>query len=239
MNRKIDKPYKEYNGSKEVNGLYQSIINLIPPHKTYIEPFVGNGCVFRMKKFAQRTVINDLDRSVYEKWVVLIDKFDYEDRQKISITNLPARAVIDKYDCSSGLIDIFVYLDPPYLKSTRCYKPDIYKHEMTMKDHEDLLSRIRTVNFNCMISCYDNELYSSMLNGWNKQHFKAITHRGKITTETVYFNYQAPTVLHDYNYLGNDFIERQRIKRKIIRWTNRLKQLPALERNSIIESLIQ
>jgi DNA adenine methylase len=32
--------------------------------------------------------------------------------------------------------------------------------------------------------------------------------------------------LHDYRYLGEDFRERERIKRKKQRWTDRLERLP-------------
>jgi len=60
---------------------------------------------------------------------------------------------------------------------------------------------------------------------------------GTMATEYIWYNYPTPEKLHDYSFLGNDFTDRQRIKRKIARWSNKLKNLPALERNAIIDSI--
>ena len=40
------------------------IINKIPEHKIYVEPFVGGGAVFLKKPLAKKNVINDKDRDV-------------------------------------------------------------------------------------------------------------------------------------------------------------------------------
>jgi hypothetical protein len=50
-------------------------------------------------------------------------------------------------------------------------------------------------------------------------------------------NYPEPFELHDYSYLGDNFRERERIKRKKARWTERLKSMPALERFAILSVL--
>ena len=50
-------------------------------------------------------------------------------------------------------------------------------------------------------------------------------------------NYPPPQELHDYSFLGADYRERERIKHKIKRWTDRLKSLPPLERAAILEAL--
>ena len=39
-----------YPGGKNGAGVYQAIINQMPPHQTYIEGFLGSGAVLRMKK---------------------------------------------------------------------------------------------------------------------------------------------------------------------------------------------
>ena len=51
-------------------------------------------------------------------------------------------------------------------------------------------------------------------------------------------NYPSALPLQDTSYVGSDYIERQRIKRKIDRWTKRLKSLPAMEQQAIINSLL-
>ena len=47
-------------------------------------------------------------------------------------------------------------------------------------------------------------------------------------------NYPEPFELHDYSYLGDNFRERERIKRKKDRWVLRLEQMPTLERFAIL-----
>ena len=42
-----------YLGGKQQSGAYQRIINLIPPHEVYIEPFLGGGAVARFKRPAR------------------------------------------------------------------------------------------------------------------------------------------------------------------------------------------
>jgi DNA adenine methylase len=43
-----------YDGGKGAMGVAQWIINQIPPHRVYIEPFLGGGAVLRLKKPAHR-----------------------------------------------------------------------------------------------------------------------------------------------------------------------------------------
>jgi hypothetical protein len=50
-------------------------------------------------------------------------------------------------------------------------------------------------------------------------------------------NYEKPVRLADYAYTGHNFRERERIKRKVNRWIERLKQLPALERAALLSAM--
>lgn len=55
--------------------------------------------------------------------------------------------------------------------------------------------------------------------------------------ECIYMNYDKPARLHEYTYLGLDCWDRQRIKRKIERFVNKLRGLPDHEREAILEAV--
>lgn len=57
-----------YPGGKAGAGVYQTLINLMPPHSMYVEPFLGGGAVMRHKRPAAVNVGLDLDEAVIESW---------------------------------------------------------------------------------------------------------------------------------------------------------------------------
>lgn len=50
----------KYPGGKNAAGTFQKIINIIPPHKTYIELFLGSGAIMRLKRPAETNIGCDL-----------------------------------------------------------------------------------------------------------------------------------------------------------------------------------
>ena len=50
-----------YPGGKAGAGVYQTLINLMPPHRVYIEAFVGGGAVLKTKRPAQYSIAIDRD----------------------------------------------------------------------------------------------------------------------------------------------------------------------------------
>ncbi|HEY0171152.1 MAG TPA: hypothetical protein VGB98_09015 [Pyrinomonadaceae bacterium] len=55
-----------YPGGKNGAGVYQQLINLMPPHHTYVEPFLGSGAVMRMKRPARYSIGIDADARAVE-----------------------------------------------------------------------------------------------------------------------------------------------------------------------------
>lgn len=53
-----------YPGGKAGAGVYQRIINLMPPHEVYVEPFLGGGAVMRLKRPARLNIGVDLNPNV-------------------------------------------------------------------------------------------------------------------------------------------------------------------------------
>lgn len=220
------KKYATYNGGKNGNGTYQNIINHIPKHDIYVEPFFGNGGIYHNLKRPRLSVINDINPGI-------IDGLNYGSCTKI--LNMDYQEVIYKYDYI--VQGVFFYLDPPYLMETRKSQKRLYQFEFTESDHVQFLTMANTVKSNCMISHYPCKMYDDALKGWYTFDFESMTRAG-LRTERIYMNYPPPTILQDFRYLGTDFTDRQRIKRKIERQLKKLEALPILERTGILSAVI-
>jgi hypothetical protein len=57
-----------YPGGKSGPGVYHRLINLMPPHPVYCEPFLGGGAVMKLKKPAAYNIGVDLDAEVIAAW---------------------------------------------------------------------------------------------------------------------------------------------------------------------------
>lgn len=130
------------------------------------------------------------------------------------------------------------YLDPPYVMETRKSGP-LYRYEFTKAQHIELLEIARSLPCLVMISGYYSDLYTEALHGWAHTSFQAMTRQG-LATEHLWCNFPIPPKqLHDYRYLGKNFRERERIKRKKLRWRKRLEQMKPLERYALLEALAE
>ena len=225
-----------YPGGKGSAGVYQTIINQIPPHHTYIEAFLGGGAILRRKRPAIINIGIEIDCKV------LIDFWSpatlpFENLEIIwnnAIEAISPGGAVWKY---VNLKTTLVYCDPPYLLSTRKSQYPLYRFEMNEKNHATFL--LSVTNLDCMvaISGYPSSLYDHYLSDWRQIDFEAQTRGGSTAKEILWMNYPEPLKLHDYSYLGSNFRERQRIKRKAKRWVNKLMNLPTLERHAIFHVL--
>jgi DNA adenine methylase len=220
-----------YPGGKNGSGVYQTIINLMPPHRVYVELFLGSGAIMRLKRPALASIGIDSDAAVIQSWQGL---------------EMPGLTIIqgDALDWLAAAYatnvddDVLIYLDPPYLMETRSCKRQIYRCEFASQEqHECLLDLISHLTCMVVISGYWSELYADRLQGWRSVSFQAQTRGGSTATEWVWMNFPAPLELHDYRYLGQDFRERERIKRKHNRWKARLLKMPDLERHAILSAI--
>jgi site-specific DNA-adenine methylase len=226
-----------YPGGKAGDGVYQKIINLMPPHRIYIEPFLGGGAIMRLKRPAACSIGIDADGDVFESWRCVITP------QNLTILHGDAFAWLE--DQMSYLMDhhftpdTLIYCDPPYLLSTRRQHRLIYRYELSDADHVRLLSILRGLPCMVMISGYWSELYSKTLHDWRSVSFQARTRGGSTAIEWVWMNFPEPMELHDYSFLGDDFRQRERIKRKTARWRRRLSEMPVLERHAMMNAIVQ
>jgi len=210
-----------YPGGKGGSGVAQRIICQMPPHDLYIEPFLGQSAVWRLKRPAKRQIGSELDAAVVASWQPHLR---------------PGEVVTceNAFDLLAAVIDksAVVYCDPPYLPETRT-KRKIYAHEMSAADHQALLIRLRELRCNVLLSGYPSNLYGEFLHDWRCLEYEAMT-RGGRRRECLWCNFPEPTALHDYRFLGDGFRERERIRRKASRWAARLQAMPALERLTIL-----
>ena len=213
-----------YPGGKGGAGVYQTIINLIPPHGTYIETHLGGGAIMRHKKPAAKNIGIDIDPGVTAA---------HGDTSGITIINGDAGRFLQDY---VFIGTEFVYCDPPYLMETRKSGP-LYNFEYSTDDHVNLLRILIKLPCMVMISGYWSELYDELLLGWDKRSFETVTRGGSMATEWVWFNYPNPIKLHDYSFLGSTFRERERIKRKRQRWIKNFANIPILERRALFNEL--
>ena len=134
-------------------------------------------------------------------------------------------------------MDDFIYLDPPYDFSVRKGQRDLYEHELTREQHEEIIQLVLDSKCKVAISHYRGELYDQLLqHGWRVIEWQVMTHGGK-KMEALYMNYPEPLELHQYNFLGKNRTDRQRIKRKKQRWTEKLKGMNSTERYAILSAI--
>lgn len=219
-----------YPGGKNGGGAYQRIINYMPPHDTYVELFLGSGAVIRHKRTAFKNIGIDLSQNAIQLTKQLAPKTIRVEYQNISAFTFLAQ------NTRLGLNDdALIYADPPYLPETR-KSGDLYEFEMSKQDHEELLYALKQMSCMVMISGYRSKLYDAKLRNWTRIDYKAVTRQGMVD-EALWMNFDPPKELHDYRYLGDNFRERERIKRKKERWKNRLEKMDRLERLALMDAL--
>ncbi len=213
-------------GSKKGGALPFAILNLIPPHAVFIEPFAGLAAITRRKKPAAETI--------------LVDK------RRDSRLELPAGV---RFVRGCGITFLrnypwigieFVYCDPPYLLSSRNNRV-YYAEEFTTAEHVELLRVLlwlTGLGVRVLLSGYHSTLYAETLSGWNLHKVQTYTQTHQVRTECLWFNYPRPTVLHEYGATGEGWRERQRIKRKVHRWAERLRAQGPLERAALFSALV-
>ena len=217
-------------GAKGGAGVWQQIISQMPPHAIYIEPFLGTGVVMQRKRPAVSSIGIDINPAVI----------------KVARRNLsgPGRA----FQCEDALEflaskvvsfllpNTLIYCDPPYLLSTRGHR-QYYRNEFSDLQHIELLRVLKSLPCKVILSGYWSELYASKLKGWRTHKFYTTTRGGGRVEEWLWMNFPEPFELFDTRFLGSNFRERERIKRKRNRWVNRLRTMSRLDRAAILDAI--
>lgn len=216
-----------YLGSKAASGARQAIVAQMPPHDTYIETHLGTGAVLRAKPPAARSIGIEIDPQTIA---------DHPAPDGVQVVQGDCVEFLKSFDFSTAG-RCLVYLDPPYLMSTRS-SDKRYRFDWTEADHVALLDLVKSLpdGVLVMISGYPSDLYDRALVGWRKIRFQVMT-RGGPRTECLWMNFDQEAVAWS-TYAGSDFTDRQRIKRKAERWRRNYAKLPPGERLAVLAAIL-
>lgn len=224
---------QKYKGNKAIDGVYHKIINNIPKHSVYMELFAGGAAIarilYQVGAMAPECVLNDLDTDVTK---ALAAEFQLATVKNENAIEIIAAILSDQNFCH----DKFAFLDPPYKLETRPNSPILYDNEMDDEDHVKLLYTILEAKFPIMVIHPKCELYDTMLNDWRQIEIK-IRYHNKTSIEILYMNYPEDLPLQCYNFLGKNWMDRQRIRRKGERLLKKITGLPKDEQNYLLNAL--
>lgn len=95
----------------------------------------------------------------------------------VSLESMPALDLIAKYGSDA---DVLLYVDPPYLGSTRGYSEDGYRHEMRDEaSHRELAEALHATRAAVVLSGYPSDLYDlELYPGWDRHTMPTGTGQG-------------------------------------------------------------
>jgi len=225
-----------YPGGKGQAGIYQRLISLMPPHDLYIETHVGGGNLFERKRPARSSIVVDADELICAHWRRIAES---DDCRSLTVIHGDAAAfLLGRQWLPTERV--LIYADPPFVRSTRKSARPLYRCEYTDEQHHELLTVLLQVPAAVMLSGYRCPMYDAALARWHRIDYPTLTRGGTWAIESCWLNFDPPArELHDYRYIGADFRERERIKRKRARWRRRFAALPGLEREAMLQVLLE
>ncbi len=212
-----------YFGSKATSGLCQPIISMMPPHSTYIETHLGGGAIMKRKPPALRNIGIDRDARALAQF-----NCDYP----VELVHECAHRFIAQFEFQGSEL---IYADPPYLKCTRTSQRR-YRFDYRKNDHIELLEVLQGAPCQVMVSGYPSSLYDQQLKEWESVELQ-VMNQGGVRTEKLWMNFTIDRV-HWASFVGRNFTDRQRIKRKAASWGRRYERLPQGERVAVLAAMM-
>ena len=212
-----------YFGSKATSGLCQPIIAMMPPHDTSIETHLGGGAIMKRKPPALVNIGIDLDSQAVTGF-----SCDYS----VQLVNECAHHYLKHYDYQGREL---IYCDPPYLHHTRT-SGRRYRCDYEEQDHIELLTLLKTLPCNVILSGYPSTLYDDLLEGWHSVELQVMNQDG-VRPEKLWHNFQIDRVFWA-SFAGKNFTDRQRIKRKAANWGNAYQTMPRGERVAVLAAMM-
>jgi len=216
-----------YKGNKNIAGYREQIKSVVKPHDMFIELFAGSAAVSHfLSTPPAKTWLNDL-------WPGAVEHFVYSGHG-MKITHFDAIDLLQSFLATPAGSKLLFFADPPYLHSTRPNSTEIYVNEPDNDWHVRFLECIQNYPHDIILTHPDCDLYSKYLAHWNSKTVK-VRYHNKTSVERIYYNFPEPVELFDYTSCGQNRTDRQRIKRQVNNFIRKLEDMPALQRNHILE----
>jgi 16S rRNA G966 N2-methylase RsmD len=229
-------------GAKGGQGTWQKIINLMPPHEVYIEPFLGSGTIMARKRPAHKNIGLELNPITLELARAAVAEGAADSGVPSAEFDLRLEdglAYLEKYKPTGQEL---IYCDPPYPHSTRTKKRLYGEHEWDDATHVRFLAAATAAaarGVRLIISSYYSDLYLRELNHFYSITFPAMTRGGVTREEYLWFNFPRPTELHDSRWVGDGWRERDWLKRMKKRWVAKLQKMDPRKRQALLEAIAE
>jgi hypothetical protein len=195
----------------------------MPPHDIYIETHLGGGAIMQRKPPALHNIGIDLNARELAAF-----ECDYP----VERVHGCAHRYLADFDYQGSEL---VYCDPPYLQRTRTSERR-YRYDYSESDHIELLTLLKSLPCQVILSGYPSTLYDDLLDGWRTLELQVMNQAG-VRTEKLWFNF-TPDRVHWASYAGKNFTDRQRVKRKAANWGKRYEALPRAERVAVLAAMM-
>lgn len=143
---------------------------------------------------AENRTIQGFQSVLPQTIIEVTNRLKHNKEGTVQIENQDVFKLIERYDRK----DVLMYLDPPYVISTRHGR--IYKHEFSNEDHIRLLEFCCKSQAKIMISGYQNELYNCYLADWRKESQIVDCESGQKREEVIWMNYDTGMQLSIFDY---------------------------------------
>lgn len=228
-------------GSKGGAGIAQWLISLMPAHRVYLEGCLGRGVIYNTKLPALENILIELDGATLTRFEQRLFESGTTSHYWPTCINGDCVAIVPTLNLPA---DALCYFDPPYPGDVRIDAGRAYYASdkrpggtLTLEWHEAFLTMLQALPCMVMVSGYECELYSKLLDGWRTSYKWTVNRAGAKVKEFVWLNFQEPALLHDPRFVGGNYTDRQRVKRKMERWKKNFLALPPDERWAMYETL--
>lgn len=153
----------------------------------YIRLNMGHGFRTTGEKVGWKNDVQGRERAyASQDWCNLPEKIIQaaERLRGVQIENKPAVELIKRFDFPN----VLVYLDPPYVLSTRHGKQ--YRCEMDDLGHEELLDVVLSYKGKVILSGYDNALCNDRLHSWHREETTCYSQVCSKKKEILWMNFE-------------------------------------------------